>query len=88
MEITIEVLGVGKAFRRIVGRPDLWVEATRWAWSHRRRHWWSSSPYLPVPDPDHLAWRVATAYGSSRHPLELDDVEAYLEWRRTWRRAS
>jgi len=30
--------------------------------------WYRRSPYLPVPSPGYLAWRIQTAYGSQRPP--------------------
>ena len=47
--------------------------------AHVRRGWWRQSPFLPVPDPAHLAWRRMTAYGEDR-PVTRADLTAYLLW--------
>jgi hypothetical protein len=74
------------SFFAVVRRVDLWVEGVRAALAHVRRRWWTRSA-VPTPSTTHLAWRRATAYGSADHPIEPDDLVAYLEWRRRQRRA-
>ncbi len=71
-------------FFAVVTRVDLWWEGVRAAAAHLRRRWWAGSGVFA---PEHLAWRRATAYGSADHPIEPDDLVAYLEWRRRQRRA-
>ncbi len=71
----------------MVRRVDLWFEALRAAAAHVRRRWWRSSRPVPTPSSDHLDWRLATAYGDAAHPLEPDDLVAYLSWRRRQRKA-
>ena len=72
------------SFIAVLKRVDLWWEGMRAALAHVRRRWWRGSPVL---SPEHLAWRRATAYGSADHPIEPEDLVAYLEWRRRQRRA-
>jgi hypothetical protein len=47
--------------------------------AHVRRGWWRDAPFLPLPDPAHLAWRRVTAYGED-HPVTRDDLTSYLLW--------
>ncbi len=72
----------------ILRRPWLWGESLRAAAAMAPRAWWRSAPRLPLPDPDYMEWRLATAYGSSDGPMQTPDVVAYLEWRRRFRRVT
>ena len=51
------------------------------------RGWWYRWPPLPLPDPAYLRFRLVTAYGTTDHAPEPDDVVSYLSWCRDWRRA-
>lgn len=55
--------------------------------AHVRRGWWRRAPFLPLPDPAHMAWRRGTAYGTDR-PTERRDLLAYLLWADRQRKAS
>ena len=44
-----------------------------------RPRWWRRPPFLPLPDPDYLRFRLETQYGAAGRP-EPDDLVAYLEW--------
>ena len=72
----------------VLKRPRLWGEAARSVFAMSRPGWWRRVPFLPVPEQDYLEWRTATAYGSSDADVDPDDLVAYLEWRRTFRRAA
>ena len=64
----------------VVGRPGLWGTAIV---EFRRLipdGWWRRRPFLPVPDPAMLAFRATTQYGDADHPLEIDDLVAWLRW--------
>jgi hypothetical protein len=76
---TFALLGI------VVRHPRIWGEAMRAAPSFARRGWWRKPPFLPLPDPEYVAWRVATAYGSANGRIPPDDIVAYLEWRRRQR---
>ena len=71
----------------VAKRPDLWGEAVRSAVAMSARGWWRRRPFLPVPEPRYLAWRTATAYGTADTDIDPNDLVAYLEWRRTFRKA-
>jgi len=75
-------------FWAILRRPRLWGEAVRALAALAPRAWWARKPHLPVPEPDYIQWRQATAYGSSDAAMTAGDVIAYLEWRRRFRRAT
>jgi hypothetical protein len=63
------------------------IESLRVAWAHRLDRWWSAAPFLPRPSREHLAWRIATAYGTPAARPHPGDVAAYVAWRRRYRRA-
>jgi hypothetical protein len=51
-----------------------------------RPGWWRRPPFLPVPDPDYLRFRLETAYGGTGEgPFEPADLVAYLRWCRAVR---
>lgn len=73
--------GAGALVRAVVVRPRLWPTALRQAVRLARPGWWRRAPFLPVPDPDYLAFRLETQYGgagtTAAEPL---DLVRYLEW--------
>ncbi len=85
--------GLGLPLRPVVlaliRRPDLWTTALRSALSMAGRGWWRRSPFLPLPDPGWLRFRLATAYGGEGRvdadsPFEAADLITWLEWRKDW----
>ncbi|MGH7582973.1 MAG: hypothetical protein ACREL5_07105 [Gemmatimonadales bacterium] len=63
--------------------PRLAIDLLRALWAFRRRAWWRIAPFLPVPDPAYLRWRMYTAYGDERAVPPLADVVRFARWRRT-----
>jgi hypothetical protein len=63
----------------IVRRPRLWATAVTQIFRLAAPGWWRRRPFLPVPDPDYLRFRLETQYGSDREP-EPADVVTYLRW--------
>lgn len=63
-------------------RPMLAVDLMRTAWAFRRRRWWSAPPYLPLPDPTYLRWRMQTAFGDPAAVPTSEDVIRFARWRR------
>ncbi len=53
-------------------------EAVRAGWATRRRR-------SPLPSRSYLRWRIGTAYGDPNRRPDLDDIAAYLGWRRRQR---
>jgi hypothetical protein len=72
---------------RLAGRallsPRLAVDLLRTAWAFRRRAWWARQPFLPIPDPAYLRWRMYTAYGHEAAVPPTEDVIRFARWRRT-----
>ena len=64
----------------VAARPHLWPAAVAASWRLAPRGWWHRWPPLPLPDRDYLRFRARTAYGDPAHPLDADDVVAWLEW--------
>ena len=72
-------LATGAAVAR---RPGLWRTAVGQARRLARARWWARPPFLPVPDPAWLRFRLETQYGDPSHPPVPDDVVTWLEWAR------
>ena len=75
--------------RALVARPDLWTTAASAALSLAGRGWWRRPPFLPLPDPAWLRFRLATAYGGDGvigpdSPFAVGDLITWLEWRKDW----
>lgn len=66
----------------IAARPRLWSTAARQVARLARTGWWRRPPFLPVPDPAWLAFRLETQYGEPAHPPVPADVVAWLRWSR------
>ncbi len=67
---------------RALGNPRAAVDLLALAWAFRRRRWWARAPFLPLPDPAYLAWRLHTAYGDERLVPPAEDVLRFARWRR------
>ena len=68
----------------VVMRPALWITATRQGLRLARRGWWKTPPFLPLPSPAYLEFRITTQYGAANATLEIADVIDYLKWCRDW----
>lgn len=62
--------------------PRLALDLLRTGWAFRRRDWWRSVPFLPVPDRTYLRWRMYTAYGDESAVPPAEDVISFARWRR------
>ncbi len=69
------------ALRALV-RPRLALDLARLAWSFRRRDWFRRAPFLPLPPPEYIRWRMFTAYGDADAVPSVDDVVRFAQWRR------
>lgn len=65
---------------RSVFRPRLGIDLIRVAWRFRRRDWYMRFPFLPLPDPTYIRWRMYTAYGNYDAVPPAHDVERYARW--------
>lgn len=72
----------GRAVIAVLLRPWLWPAALRLA----RPGWWRRPPFLPLPDPAYLEFRLQTMYGRSDVRPPADDLLTYLRWCRRFDR--
>jgi hypothetical protein len=79
--------GWARAALAVVARPSLWAVAARQARVLAPPGWWRRPPFLPVPDPAYLRFRMQTAYGDVSRSPDGDDLVAYLHWCREYRGA-
>ena len=76
--------------RALARRPGLWPTAVAQAARLARPRWWAHPPFLPLPDPDYVRFRLETQYGRdvAADGIAADDLLAYLEWCRQVSRLS
>ncbi len=67
----------------VARHPSLWATAASQARRLAAPGWWRRRPFLPLPDPDYLRFRLETQYGADRAP-EPHDVVTYLRWCRQY----
>jgi hypothetical protein len=80
-----EVL-VREGLTAVAARPWLWRTAIVQLFRLAPTGWWRRRPFLPLPDPEYLAFRLRTMYGDPGHGFEPHDLVAYLDWCRSHRR--
>lgn len=73
-----------RALVAVLLRPALWVVALRQVFVLAVPGWWRRPPFLPLPDPAYLRFRLQTAYGDPARGPEPEDVVTYLHWCRQW----
>ncbi len=73
---------VVRLFSRALVNPRLALDLIEAGWAFRRREWWRKAPFLPVPDPAYLRWRMFTAYGREDAIPPVEDVLRFARWRR------
>jgi hypothetical protein len=71
----------GRSAVLVLARPRLWPTAVRQAGRLARPRWWRRAPFLPVPDPEYLHFRLETQYGDAEP--DPRDLVTYLEWCRS-----
>jgi hypothetical protein len=74
-------LSLALAARSLVN-PAVAVDLLSVAWRFRARDWYRHSPFLPLPDPTYLRWRMYTAYGDFDAIPSPDEVIRYAKWAR------
>jgi hypothetical protein len=74
-------LSFSLALRALVN-PALARDLITVAWRFRRRGWMTRAPFLPLPSPDYLAWRMYTAFGEHYAVPTVEDVIRYARWAR------
>lgn len=68
----------------VAGHPSLWATAAVQVARLARPGWWRHRPFLPLPDPAWLRFRLQTAYGDPDREPEPADLVAWLRWCRSW----
>jgi hypothetical protein len=83
-------IGLGPAWRvgrAVAARPGLWPTAVRAGAVLVPAGWWRRRPFLPLPDPDYVHFRLVTAYGGDgTTPPPAQDVLTWLTWLRRFPR--
>jgi hypothetical protein len=69
-------------FARAAVNPRVALDLIALAWSMRRRRWYREAPFLPLPPPEYVRWRMLTAYGDADAVPPVDDVIRLARWRR------
>jgi hypothetical protein len=65
---------------RALVNPLLAMDLLRVAWRFRHRHWYRRFPFLPLPAPTYLRWRMYTAYGDEAAVPPAEDIVAFARW--------
>jgi hypothetical protein len=77
----------GAAVRALLRRPTLWPTAIRAGSELAPTGWWRHAPFLPLPDPDWIHFRMVTAYGGDgSEPMGARELITWLEWKRSFGR--
>lgn len=75
-----------RALGALARRPDLWPVALVVVVRLAPRSWWRRWPPLPTPDPDYLAFRIATFHGEDgASAIDGGELVDYLGWVRKHR---
>ncbi len=69
-------------FARAAVNPRVARDLVALAWSMRRRRWDREPPFLPLPPPEYVRWRMLTAYGDEDAIPPVGDVIRLARWRR------
>jgi hypothetical protein len=72
----------------LAAHPGLWLTAARQLLVLAPPGWWRRRPWLPIPEPEYLRFRLQTAYGDPDRDPEPSDVVTYLHWCRAWPRVT
>jgi hypothetical protein len=67
---------------RAVLQPRLAFDLLGLAWAFRAHDWYRQAPFLPVPPPEYIRWRMYTAYGDEAAVPPVEDVVRFAKWRR------
>ena len=70
----------------VIRRPWLWATAIVQVFRLAPTGWWRRSPFLPVPEPAYLRFRLQTQYGDPAREPDPADVVSYLRWCRRYGR--
>jgi hypothetical protein len=79
---------LGPLVRAVARHPSLWGTGVRQAIVLAPTGWWRRKPFIPVPDPAYLRFRMETAYGDPGRDPDPDDLVTYLRWCRNFPRGA
>jgi len=83
----VTVRWVLRAVVAVAPHPRLWATAVGQARRLAPTGWWRRAPFLPLPAPDYLRFRMQTAYGGDGDAVPAgEDLVTYLRWCRDWNR--
>ena len=68
----------------VLRHPSLWSTAIRQVFRLAPRGWWRRFPFLPLPDPAYMKFRLVTAYGGDGSDPRPEDLLTYLHWCKAW----
>jgi hypothetical protein len=86
--VTVDGRWMRAAVAAVARHPGLWPTAARQALVLAVPGWWRRRPFLPLPAPDYLRFRMQTAYGGAGDQApDPDDLVTYLRWCRRARLA-
>ena len=70
-----------RAIAAVLPHPSLWRTGLHQVRVLAGPGWWRHAPFLPLPAPDYLRFRMETAYGGAgdQEPRPADLV-TYLRW--------
>ena len=71
-----------RAAGALAREPQLWPTALGQAGRLAPPGWWKRAPFLPLPDPEYVRFRLDTQYGAAGDP-DPEDLVVYLRWCRT-----
>ena len=75
-----------RAIAAVARHPSVWATALRQAFVLAAPGWWHRRPFLPLPAPEYLRFRLQTAYGGEGDgDPDPDDLLTYLRWCRDQR---
>ncbi len=75
---------MGRALLAVLPHPSLWSTGLRQLRRLATPGWWRRRPFLPLPAPDYLRFRLETAYGGAGDQApDPGDLVTYLRWCRT-----
>lgn len=78
---------MGRAVLTVLAHPSLWLAGARQARVLAAPGWWRRTPFLPLPAPEYLRFRMETAYGGAGEQApDPEDLVTYLRWCRDFPR--
>lgn len=66
--------------RAVAPRPRLWPTAIRLMVRTAQRGWWRRPPFLPVPTPEYVRFRMLTNDGDGAAVPTSQDIVRYVTW--------